>query len=93
MEGGFSVALDGEPQARGDGMASITTADQPGFPGGGRETDARQQVADLGQGEPPRILIDLTGHTIELTGFDLLLISTAVLLFTDAVITAVEVFG
>jgi hypothetical protein len=52
-----------------------------------------------GMGDPvtstdaPRVIIDLEGHTVVLTAFDLLLMSTGALLAADLLLTAAEVFA
>lgn len=105
MEGGFSVALDGQPAAKTGSRATVAGAGgQPGFaamgpggPGGGsggdEEPSLREQVEDLGTGEPPRIIIETEAHVLELTAFDLLMISTILLLATDTVVSIAEVLG
>jgi hypothetical protein len=41
--------------------------------------------------EAPRVIIELEGHTVVLTAFDLLLVSTGALLAADLILTAAEV--
>jgi hypothetical protein len=51
------------------------------------------ETAPMGATSTPRITVDLEGHSVVLTGEDLLMLSVLVLLFTDIVLAAAEVMN
>lgn len=79
-----ATTTGGLVQAPGGGPGITST----GGSGGGV---ADQPAMTTGQASPPRIILDLEGHRIELGVQDIFLLSLVVLLFADVVVGIAEV--
>ena len=81
----------GEAQTFGGLAASTVGADEQAVTTA--QADSRAADPPDVAADTPRIILDLEAHTVALSGFDLLLLSTATLLFADIVVTVAEVFA
>jgi hypothetical protein len=69
--------------------AGVTTTNTTGEP---VESGASAALTDL-MADRPRVVFQTEQHTLALSAFDLLFVSSAVILLSDLIVTAAEVFG